>query len=83
MTKLESLLPAYAKAEPQSEYSPLVTIMCRKNIKFSDEQQLLKKFRKYNLLIEKSGPGEYMLRPSDGSSRDILMDYIWRYFKDK
>ena len=80
MTKLESLLSGYAKAEPQSEYRSDVIIIFDKN---ANKRSILKKLREYNLNTRKLSMNKYMLSPSDGESRDILRDYVWEYFENK
>jgi hypothetical protein len=80
MKTLESLLPGYVQAEPQSRYSPEVIIIFDKN---ANKQPLLKKFRKYNICVKELDDSRCLLSPSDGESNDLLRSYVGGYFKYK
>jgi hypothetical protein len=77
--KLESLLPEFIKAEPESKYSSDVVISLDKN---TDEQMLLKKIKEYHISAKKLETGKYLLSPTDGQSNDLLRRYVWRYFEN-
>jgi hypothetical protein len=80
MKKLESLLPEYIRAEPQSRYSSDIMISFNKN---TDKTLILKKLKEYNIHVRELSIDKYILSPTDGESNDILRRYVWGYFKDK
>ena len=74
--KLENLLTKNAEVDSLIIYNEIKIYFHGKT---KENANLMANLKRYNIRVEKETNKQYILRASDGTSRDIIMDYIWRH----